>query len=82
MNHDLNVLLVRMNGFWGSDFSWAKGVAPSFFAHFLKRVLGILANGIFFGPRRTITLELSELPKDFPRQGKYTKKSKQTSKHR
>ena len=63
-----NVLLVRMNGFWGSDFSWAKGVAPSFFAHFLKRVLGILANGIFFGPRRTITLELSELPKDFPRQ--------------
>lgn len=65
---DANVLLVRMNGFWGSDFSWANGVAPSFFGNVFKRVLGVLANGIFFGPRRTITIEFSELPKDFPRQ--------------
>ena len=63
-----NVLLVRMNGFWGSDFSWAKGTAPSFFSNFFKRVFGILANGIFFGPRRTITIEFSELPKEFPRE--------------
>lgn len=63
---ETKVLLVRINGLWGSDFSWARGTPPSLFQNLGKRLLGLLANGIFFGPRRTVTIDFSELPSDFP----------------
>ncbi len=60
------VVLVRTRGLWGSRFSRAQG-APD-----LVRVLGaelrhLLANFLFFCPRRPVTVELWE-PPDLPRQ--------------
>jgi long-chain-fatty-acid--[acyl-carrier-protein] ligase len=60
------VVLVRTTGLWGSAFSRASGRIPRL-GPLAVRVLGVvLANGLFFGPRRVVTLELVE-PADIPR---------------
>lgn len=58
---DLKVFLIRINGLWGSQFSWANGEAPQLFAHWIKFIAQFVLNGIFFTPRRTITLEFQNL---------------------
>ncbi len=63
---DVRVVLIRTRGLWGSSFSRASGTAPNL-SRVLKRALLVLpANGIFFSPRREVTIEAEE-PEDLPR---------------
>lgn len=63
---DVRVVLVRTRGLWGSSFSWAGGSEPSV-GRCLKKGLGyLLLNGLFFSPRRKVSIELHE-PDDLPR---------------
>lgn len=62
------VVLVRTRGLWGSDFSYAGGKRPEL-AGALTRGFGcLLANGLFFMPRRRVVIEFAE-PDDLPRDG-------------
>jgi long-chain-fatty-acid--[acyl-carrier-protein] ligase len=60
------IVLVRTRGLWGSKFSWAWGTEPLVLPILLKGALQILANFVFFTPRRHVTIELYE-PHDLPR---------------
>ena len=60
------VVLVRTRGLWGSSFSWAGGEPPSV-GRALRQGLGaLLLSGVFFAPRRRVTIEFVE-PPDLPR---------------
>ncbi len=63
---DIRIVLVRTTGLWGSSFGWASGGAPSIIGVLKKALWVIPANGIFFSPRRPVSIEFSE-PDDFPR---------------
>ena len=64
---DLRVVLVRMNGAWGSSLSWAAtGHAPDLVPVLRRGLVRLLLNGILFMPRRRLTVEFVE-PDDFPR---------------
>lgn len=63
---DVRIVLVRSRGLWGSSFSWALGRPPHLMS-VLRRGAGyLLANLLFFAPRRRVSVELQE-PKDLPR---------------
>lgn len=62
----VRVALVRTRGLWGSRFSWASGRPPDVGGPLKKGVLTLLLGGVFFGPRRRVTLEFHE-PDDLPR---------------
>jgi acyl-CoA synthetase (AMP-forming)/AMP-acid ligase II/1-acyl-sn-glycerol-3-phosphate acyltransferase/acyl carrier protein len=64
---DVRVVLVRTTGLWGSSFSYAaSGKSPSFGRELLRGIATVLANFVFFTPRREVTVEFIE-PTDFPR---------------
>lgn len=63
---DVRIVLVRTRGMWGSSFGFASGVYPNFGRAFRRGVWRVLANLLFFTPRRDVSLELVE-PDDFPR---------------
>jgi len=63
---DVRIVLVRTTGLWGSRFSWAPGKEPNVATVLRKGFFALLANGIFFTPRRKVTIEFHE-PKDLPR---------------
>ncbi len=63
---DVRIVLVRTKGLWGSGFSWANGQEPIVLKVLRKGLFSLLASGIFFAPRRKITIELYE-PEDLPR---------------
>ncbi len=63
---DVRIVLVRTRGLWGSGFSWAGGREPSVTKVLRKGLLSLLSSGIFFAPRRKVTIELYE-PEDLPR---------------
>ena len=64
---EVNIVLVRTTGLWGSSFSRAlTGSVPPLGATFFKGFKILLKNGIFFAPRRTVTIELEPNPSDFP----------------
>ena len=67
---ETEILLVRISGLWGSLFSTAfTGITPDFWS-LIKKAIGIVfKNGIFFAPRRRVTVDLSTLPEGFPKQG-------------
>jgi len=65
---DLRVVVIRTQGLWGSSFGWASGSAPLFMQCFKDGFRYLLLNGLFFSPRREVTLELLE-PEDLPHQG-------------
>jgi long-chain-fatty-acid--[acyl-carrier-protein] ligase len=68
---DMRIVLVRTTGLWGSSFSRAAGRAPDLRRILLRGLLRLLANGVLFGPRRTVDIECCEpgdLPRDQPRQ--------------
>ena len=65
---ELRVVLIRTQGLWGSRFSFAYyGGPPRVGRALWQGCLGLLANGVFFGPRRHVAIELTE-PVDLPRQ--------------
>ncbi len=63
---DVRVVLVRIRGLWGSLFSWASGRKPEVAKTLRKGFFSLLASGIFFAPRRSVTIEFYE-PPDLPR---------------
>lgn len=60
------VVLVRTTGLWGSSFSKAVERHPDWGKGFRRGGLAVLANFLFFTPRRDVHIELFE-PDDFPR---------------
>jgi len=59
------IVLVRMEGLWGSRFSSASGQRPRLGKELLTGAGHLLANGLFFMPRREVRLlfeEVSGLP--------------------
>ncbi len=57
-----HIIGVRINGLWGSIWSRAwTGKSPDFFPTYLKSVWYVLANLIFFLPRRKVTIEFKDL---------------------
>ncbi len=66
---EVRIVLARTSGLWGSDFGRAKGYQLPFHKVIGRHIKHILLNAVFFGPRRDVTIEFSELPGDFPRQG-------------
>jgi long-chain-fatty-acid--[acyl-carrier-protein] ligase len=66
---DVRIVLVRHNGLWGSSFSLGfNGEMPAIGPALARGIKYLLLNGIFFMPKRRMTLELVE-PEDFPRTG-------------
>ncbi|MEW6253004.1 MAG: AMP-binding protein [Planctomycetota bacterium] len=63
---DARVVLVRTRGLWGSSFSLATGHVPDVGRILRRAFAAILANFVFFTPRRAVTLEFCE-PADLPR---------------
>jgi acyl-[acyl-carrier-protein]-phospholipid O-acyltransferase/long-chain-fatty-acid--[acyl-carrier-protein] ligase len=63
---DVRVVLVRVRGLWGSAFSWASGRKPEVAKTLRRGFFSLLASGIFFAPRRSVTIEFYE-PPDLPR---------------
>jgi acyl-[acyl-carrier-protein]-phospholipid O-acyltransferase/long-chain-fatty-acid--[acyl-carrier-protein] ligase len=68
---EVRVVLLRTTGLWGSAFSRASGRAPRLGALAVRLPGFLLANGVFFGPRRAVQIECAE-PADIPRQADRT----------
>jgi len=54
------VILIRTTGLWGSSFSRAKTSEPSIISSTKRIFTFFIANMIFWGPRRNVTIELIE----------------------
>ena len=66
---EARVVLIRQNGLWGSSFSiGATGEMPDIGTAVARGIKYLLLNGIFFMPKRRVTIEIVE-PDDFPRTG-------------
>jgi acyl-CoA synthetase (AMP-forming)/AMP-acid ligase II/1-acyl-sn-glycerol-3-phosphate acyltransferase/acyl carrier protein len=58
---EARVVLVRITGLWGSSFSYAAKRGPPSFAKALwKGALTLVANAVFFTPRREVRVEFVE----------------------
>lgn len=58
----VQIVGVRINGLWGSMFSKAKtGKSPDFFVQLLKGTFYVLANLLFFIPKRSVSIEFEDL---------------------
>jgi 1-acyl-sn-glycerol-3-phosphate acyltransferase len=58
----VQIIGVRITGLWGSMWSKAKtGKSPNFFAQLLKGIFFVLANLLFFLPKRTVSIEFEDL---------------------
>ena len=67
---ETKVVLVRVNGLWGSSFSCALTESSPDFWKMVKQGFKIaLKNGVFFIPKRKVTIEIEEAPEGFPKQG-------------
>lgn len=55
---DLQVVLVRTSGLWGSSFSRAAGT-PTLLKRLRSYLLSLVANGLFFLPKREVTVEFA-----------------------
>lgn len=59
---DVRVIGLRTKGLWGSMFSKAlTGKTPNFLVQFIKGFAFLIANFVFFMPRRMVTLEVVDL---------------------
>ncbi|MHC4563283.1 MAG: AMP-binding protein [Planctomycetota bacterium] len=63
---NVRVVLVRITGLWGSLFGWASGHEPNVGRTLGRGTLWLLASGVFFAPRRRVSIEFVE-PDDLPR---------------
>jgi 1-acyl-sn-glycerol-3-phosphate acyltransferase len=58
----VQIVGVRINGLWGSMFSKAAtGKSPDFFVQLVKGIFYILANLLFFLPKRSVSIEFEDL---------------------
>ena len=58
----VQVVGVRISGLWGSMWSKAKsGKSPDFFVQLLKGIFYVLANLLFFLPKRTVCIEFEDI---------------------
>ena len=57
---EARVLLVRTTGLWGSSFSYAAGTVPQMMSQLGRGLLTVLANLIFFVPKRRVSLVYEE----------------------
>ncbi|MDN3506746.1 MAG: AMP-binding protein [Simkaniaceae bacterium] len=70
MDPDMDFVLVRTTGLWGSTYSRAiTGFSPDFGSVTWKGFWIVLKNFIFFTPRRRVTVEFARPGEDFPRRG-------------
>jgi len=59
---DVQIVGVRITGLWGSMWSKARtGKSPDFFVQLLKGILYLLANLLFFLPKRTVNVEFEDI---------------------
>jgi acyl-CoA synthetase (AMP-forming)/AMP-acid ligase II/MFS family permease/acyl carrier protein len=65
-NPGQRIVLIKTSGLWGSSFSWANG-SPRLSEKWTTYLSFALANFLFLGPRRKVTIEFNE-PSNFPRQ--------------
>lgn len=64
---EVNVVLVRTTGLWGSKFSRAiTGFSPDFGKVLKECAWTLLKNGLFFTPKRHVKIEFESAPADFP----------------
>ena len=63
---EAKLVLVRTTGLWGSDFGRAKGYQTPLGKTMLAHLKHVLLGGLFFMPRRHVTIEFVEKPADFP----------------
>ncbi len=63
---DVKIVLVRTTGLWGSDFGRGKGYQITFGQTLARHWKHVLLNGIFFMPRRKVTIEFVPRPADMP----------------
>ncbi len=67
---EANIVLVRTTGLWGSSFSRAiTGNSPDLGKTLLRGMWVLLKNGIFFAPRRKVTINIALAPEGLPRGG-------------
>jgi acyl-CoA synthetase (AMP-forming)/AMP-acid ligase II/1-acyl-sn-glycerol-3-phosphate acyltransferase/acyl carrier protein len=67
---EVNIVLVRVKGLWGSSFSRAyTGMPPPLFETIWLGMKHVFKNLLFFTPRRSVTIELEPAPADFPYKG-------------
>lgn len=64
---EVPVVLIRTRGLWGSSFSCVGGEKPDLVRAFLRGLWMLVKNGIFFCPKRKVTIECELAPADFPR---------------
>lgn len=59
---NVQIVAVRFTGLWGSMWSKAKtGKSPDFFLQLVKGFFYVLANLVFFVPRRTVNIEFEDI---------------------
>ncbi len=58
---NVRLVLVRSTGLWGSSFSRASGDKPALGRDIWKKIWAIVSAGIFFAPKRQVTIELQEV---------------------
>lgn len=64
---NVNVVLIRSTGLWGSSFSRAPtGRTPNLGKAFFNGFKVLLRNFLFFAPRRDVVIECTPAPDDFP----------------
>ncbi len=67
---DVKIVLIRTTGLWGSSFSRAiTGEVPNFWKEAFSKIKVVLKNGIFFVPKRKVSVEFAIDPEDLPRDG-------------
>lgn len=73
-NQDINIVLIRLTGLWGSVFSRAltAGETPDTVKGLKKACASLFKSFLFFLPKRDVTCEFEMAPHDFPRQGTLT----------
>jgi len=63
---EVRIVLARTSGLWGSSFSWGFSDFPKLLKYLNRYLVSLLANLVFFMPRRKLEIEFFE-PQDFPR---------------
>ncbi len=64
---DVNIVLIRTTGLWGSSFSRAyESKSPDFKKTFINAFINLFKCGVFFMPRRKLVIDVKVNPKDFP----------------